>query len=86
MSFLKNDIGSNPGQKSYRNHLFYSLSFSQPVFVSTATVRGFMGNLEQGKTWGPEDQRNWPSELTRAWGTEISCTDIPVNKIGTFDL
>ncbi len=71
-SVLENRIGSNPDQKTYDNHWFVAFGYNVPKFQ----VRGFYGKLEKGRTWGPDDEANWPPEKTSAYGLELVLRDI----------
>jgi hypothetical protein len=80
-SWMKNDIGSNGGQKIRLSHTMYSLSYTTPSFSDMRfEIRGFLGDFEQGETWGP------PLESTRVWGLEAALRFIRLGDIGSLDL
>ncbi len=80
-SCMKNDIGSNGGQKGRLDHLLYSLTYTTPLSsVTRFEIRGFLGDFEQGETWSP------PLESTEVWGLEAALRNISLGKIGSLDL
>ncbi len=80
-SWMKNDVGSNGGEKNRFDHLLYSLSYTRPLSSGMRfEIRGFLGDFEQGKTWSP------PLELTKVWGLEAAIRNIPLGDIGSLDL
>ena len=80
-SFMHNDIGSNGGQKIRLEHEMYALSYTTPSFSDMRLeIRGFLGNFEQGDTWGS------PLEETRAWGLEAALRNISLGDAGSLTL